>query len=297
MIDLPRDATEASRARYNLACELTGNYPAHLGREIAITGSVSRGIADQHSDIELNLWGDELPQPDLWRRWLEGVGADEISPEALPNRLDDSIWITCRYRDIWIEVGWGTVAEFDKLIERIASGGATDLDTLQFADIILHAVPLRTDGAIGRWQHALAQYPDSLQAAIIADNTAVWSDPHVPGVRWALAARDERFVLAMRLLWDVQNILAVLYAINRIWQPDAKWTNVLVRELLVRPERVSERINRIFTLDDPHACIAECFTLIVDTLRLVSPPHDVSRALWSIESSLETEGVGSPPPV
>ena len=259
MTSLPPTATESSRHRYEIASELAEACPADLGREIAFTGSVSRGIADDLSDIELNLWNDELPPSDRCRSWLEDLGATDISPEAYVNTLDDSRWITCRYRDIWIEVGWGTVASFDDLMGRIASGTVTGLDRLQFADIILHAVPLRTGGTIARWQAALQRYPDRLQAAIIADNTAVWSDPHVPGVRWALAARDERFVLAMRLLWDMNNILAVLYAVNRVWQPDPKWTNLLLRDLPIQPERLPERINAVFTLDDLRACIVECF--------------------------------------
>lgn len=289
MTGLPSRATEASRRRYEIACELAETCPAGLAREIAVTGSVSRGIADDRSDLELNLWREELPPADQWQSWLEGVGAADISREAMVNRLDDSGWITCRYRGIWIEVGWGTVASFDDLIGRITSGAVTDLNRLQFADIILHAVPLRTGGALARWQAALASYPNQLQAAIIADNTEVWSDPHVPGVRWALAARDERYVLAMRLLWDMNNILAVLYAVNRVWQPDPKWINVLVRELPIQPERLPERINAVFAQEDPHACIVECFHLILDTLRLVPPAHNVSRAVESIQTSLGSQ--------
>lgn len=289
MIDLPGGATEASRARYDIARELAGSCPEHLGREIALTGSVSRGIADDLSDIELNLWGPELPRREQWRQWLEDVGITELSPEAAPTGLDGSIWVTCRYRDVWVEIGWGTIASFDELMGSIAGGVVTGLGRLQFADIILHAVTLRTAGTIGRWQGTLGRYPDELQAAIIARNTAVWSDPHVPGVRWALAQRDERFMLAMRLLWDMENLLAVLYAINRTWQPDPKWTNLLVRDLPVRPDRLPERINAVFTLNDPRAGIVECFTLIVETLQLVPPPHDVSRALTSIQASLASE--------
>src|SRR5947209_1916891 len=164
MTGLPPAATEASRRRYEIARELAETCPADLGQEIAITGSVSRGIADDRSDVELNLWNQEFPPYDRWRSWLESVGATDISPEAMVNRLDDSRWITCRYRGIWIEVGWGTVASFEELIGRITSGTVTDPNRLQFADITLHAVPLRTDGALARWQAALGGYPEQLQA-------------------------------------------------------------------------------------------------------------------------------------
>jgi hypothetical protein len=81
--------------------------------------------------------------------------------------------------------------------------------------------------------------------------------------------------------------MAVLCALNRTRQPDSKWTNLIVRDLPVRPDRPLERLNSIFTLNDPWASIVECFTLIVETLQLVPPPHRVSRALTSIRASLE----------
>lgn len=289
MTGLPPGATDASRRRFEIARSLAHACPAFLALEIAVTGSVSRGIADDLSDIEVNFWNRELPSIDQWRSWLEGMGATDIAPDSVVNTLDDSRWVTCRFRGIWIEVGWGSTESFDDLIGRIAGGAVIGLGRLQFADIILHAVPLRTAGAIARWKAALEAYPDQLQAAVIADNTSVWSDPHVPGVRWALAARDERFMLATRLSWDMNNILAVLYAINRKWQPDPKWTNLLLRDLAIQPERLPERINAIFTFHDLRACIVECFTLILDTLRLVPPIYDVTLAVKSIQSSLESQ--------
>lgn len=114
--------TRCNRRRYEIASQLAGTCPAHLGREIAVTGSVSAGIADDLSDIEVNLWNEQLPSIDQWRSWLEGMGATDISPDIKDNSFDDSRWVTRRYGDVWIELGWGTVALFDDLIRSIASG-------------------------------------------------------------------------------------------------------------------------------------------------------------------------------
>ena len=49
---LPPHASAASRARYQIALELAQRCPSALGKECILTGSSSRGIADESSDIE-----------------------------------------------------------------------------------------------------------------------------------------------------------------------------------------------------------------------------------------------------
>ncbi|HEY4387373.1 MAG TPA: hypothetical protein VGN34_23205 [Ktedonobacteraceae bacterium] len=49
---LPFQSTLASRVRYRVAQELVELCPPNLGQEISITGSVSKGLADDFSDIE-----------------------------------------------------------------------------------------------------------------------------------------------------------------------------------------------------------------------------------------------------
>jgi hypothetical protein len=77
-----RESTEASRHRLALAQALTDTCPPKLGEEIAITGSVARGIADRYSDIEINCWVRALPEPEAWREWLRAAGATHIPEKA-----------------------------------------------------------------------------------------------------------------------------------------------------------------------------------------------------------------------
>jgi predicted nucleotidyltransferase len=59
-MSLPPDATLHSHALFPLAREMTDACPPELGSEIALAGSVARGWADEHSDIELNFWLETL---------------------------------------------------------------------------------------------------------------------------------------------------------------------------------------------------------------------------------------------
>jgi hypothetical protein len=47
--------------------------------EMALTGSASRGVADIHSDIELNAWGYTLPSTDARAGWLRALRATQIA--------------------------------------------------------------------------------------------------------------------------------------------------------------------------------------------------------------------------
>ncbi len=53
--------SEASRIRYKIAHELVQLCPPALGQEIVLTGSTSRGIADEASDIEQVFYVDAVP--------------------------------------------------------------------------------------------------------------------------------------------------------------------------------------------------------------------------------------------
>lgn len=286
MSSLPPNATEASRVRLELARDLVWSCPPDLGGEIAVTGSVSRGIADDRSDIELSFWADAMPADAVCRSWLRSVGAADFSPGSLVESTDDSRWITCRYRDVWVEVGWNLIEPFERLLGRIVSGEVTSHECLALARMVQDAIPLRTSSLLARWKATVLTYPDSLTERLVRDNTEVWSDPHAPLVRWALLARNQRYALAMRLSWDVQNILRILWAINRQWDGDWKWTDERSLDLLVKPARLSERINDVFSLVDGAVAIRTCFTLIEETLLLVPDEYDVSAALTSIRGTL-----------
>jgi NUDIX domain len=136
--------------------------------------------------------------------------------------------------------------------------------------------------------------PPELATKIIRDNTEVWVDPHVPGVRFGLTRRNQRFALSMRLQWDIQNLLRVLWAINRRWDQDWKWTDERALDLPIKPKRLSERIDAIFELRDLVHGARECLQLVLDGLALVPPEHDVSAAVGSIKATLEAEAADRP---
>lgn len=78
MSGLPVCATQASHVRYAIAQTLAAKAPPSFGQECALTGSTSRGIADEYSDIEMMFYVETFPSYDERERWLQTVGARDI---------------------------------------------------------------------------------------------------------------------------------------------------------------------------------------------------------------------------
>ncbi len=283
---MPEMETEASSLRLALVRSLAAHCPPQLGSEIAVTGSVARGVADQYSDVELNIWAETLPTITERQSWLETTGAGEISQIAEKEDAGGFHWMTCSFRGIWFEVGWTVIDRFERFVRDLAAGAFVGHAQLQMGWTMTHAVPLRTEGRLPDWTASLSHYPDGLAERVIADQTAVWSDPHVPGVRWALAARGERMGLALRFVWDMQHLLRVLFAVNHTWDRDLKWTDERSLDLPLQPAHLSARIDSLFTLAELQECVEIEQRLIIETLELArGQGFDVIAALQPVQDA------------
>ena len=87
----------------------------------------------------------------------------------------------------------------------------------------------------------------------------------------------------------MQNLWSVLHAVNKVWEPDYKWTTPEGLDLATKPERLSERLNRVFSLEDPEDGIRTAFQLILDVLDLVPSCVDVSATRAPIEAGMQGE--------
>ena len=209
----PTEASPASQARLAIAQALARSCPAWCGEEIAVTGSVALGLADEQSDVEINFWthGDRLPAQEARLTWLESVGASDltIEPTASPSSPHG---ITFIFRGIVVEAGWWTIpAQAAALRAVLHEASPAHLVHVFVVDC---AVPLRTAGALARWKASIAEYPEALRARLIAQNTRVWGLPQVAEVRRALARRQDVLALTERLTWDAYNVLNLVYALN-----------------------------------------------------------------------------------
>lgn len=225
--------------------------------EVVLTGSVSRGMDDETSDIEMLVVTDEqvsleeafarsgLPDPQTW------------GPQLRPTRK------VFGYREgVPIEQLWWSRSYAE---ERIAAYEA--------AEAIANGVPLRTSGLLERWQAFLRDYPEALALARIEQAADMWSGYAPESVR-TVTRPGERVARMQRMVGDAERMTTILFAVNRTWPPTLKRLARRVEPLAVKPGRFAERLESAFADDD----LLALTELALETVRLAPDGPNIVRA-------------------
>lgn len=246
-------ATERSAELRAVAERFAAALPAAFA-EVLLTGSVSRGDADSLSDIEMLLVAREVP-PSLDVPGVEMYQEDHFEGGTLA-------WYTAVFEGEVLEMAGWTHARAEGRLEGILAGEMLDHTRFRWAEAVAHGVALRTGGAIGRWQQRLAHYPEELVEKIVHAASEEWLE-HPLGIRAHLRPGGRLARTAM-LADDLQNVLRIVFALNRVWEPSWKRLPQLVAPLAVKPDRLAERIDEVLA----KGSLREGRRLVLDTLAL-----------------------------
>ena len=238
--------------------------------EVVLTGSVSRGVADEVSDIEmLCVTERQLSLEEAFelarRAGLEG--RDSWGDPSTPTRRVFGYLDGQPVETIW----WSQeLAE-----ELFASGGS--------AEALASGVALRTSGLLARWQERLADYSDELAAERIEKAAERWGGFTPAGL--LTLVRDDTALARMEwLVESAQRVLAIVFALNRVQQPTAKRLAARVQPLAIKPDRLAERIEEALAEPDPSRALIVMTQLQLDTVRLAPSGPNVDRArVWLAE--------------
>lgn len=243
--------------------------------EVLLTGSVSRGESDELSDIELLLVfaGERVPDlPPL------------VEPYQVDVYEDGTIgWDTATLDGEVLEMAAWQPARVEARLAGILAGEMIDHGRMRFADALVRGVPLRTNGAIARWQARLAVYPESLVEPIVLDASEEWLE-HPLGVRSHFRPGG-RLALTRMVVDDVENVLRIVFALNRTWEPGWKRLPQLLEPLALKPERLAERIDealRESSLRTARALVRDTLALAPDLPRVVVARERVAALLAEI---------------
>lgn len=281
---LPVNSTETSHRLYATACELIETCPPELGREIALTGSVSRGVADEFSDIELNFWVDELQPQEVYLDWLRGIG---VEPTPLIRNMDDGTLAIMGYRNgLFIEPAWQTFDALETRLKAIHNAEMVAPGQMTLAWAVHHAIPLREGEKIAAHKQAL--YPDALQKRLIEDSLKIYrlfldNWPHDVFANLSSAKRNAKIDFMGRQVRAVERIGRILFALNRQWEPEWKWFEPESERLTIKPERLVERVYAILDANDLHASAQGYLSLLLDTLKLLQPIYQVEDLIERIK--------------
>ena len=245
--------------------------------EVVLTGSVSRGVADDVSDIEV-LCVTEQPLSleeafELARRaGLEE--RDSWGDPSTPTRRVFGYLEGAPVETIW----WSReLAE-----ELFASGGS--------AEAIANGVALRTSGLLAHWQERLADYPDALVAERVEKAAERWGG-FTPAGLLTLVRDDVALARMEWLVESAQRVLAIVFALNRVQQPTAKRLAARVEPLALKPERLVERIEETLAEPDPRRALRVMTELQLDMVRLAPSGPNIDRArTWLAEGLALLQG-------
>jgi hypothetical protein len=271
--------TRSERLR-TLAQQVADALPAEVAEEIVLTGSVSRGVADEVSDIEmLVVTRKPLELEDCFglarAAGLEGL--DTWGAQGGPARRVSG------YRDGEpLELVWWPREFAEAQIDALLAG-----EMSSSADAILHGVPLRTGGVLEAWQERLREYPEELAAAQIEEAALPWGGFTPAGVL-TIIRPDERLSLMEWMFDGAMRVLQIVFALNRVWQPTTKRLAARVEPLATKPDRLAERIEEALTEPDPRRALRVMTELQLDAVLLAPSGPNVDRArAWLGEAAKE----------
>jgi hypothetical protein len=239
-------------------------------QEVVLTGSVSRGVADDVSDIEmLIVTADPLDLATCFdhsgRAGLEGL--DTWGPQGTPT---ERVFGYCE--GVPIELVWWPHNFAEASVTALLAGQESSA-----ADALANGVSLRTSGLLERWQEDLREYPAELAAARIEDAALTWGG-YAPEGMLTITRPGERLVLVERMLDDATRVLQIVYALNRVWPLTTKRVAARLEELAVKPEQLAERIEEALTEPDPFRALLVLNELQLETVELAPSGPNVDRA-------------------
>jgi Nucleotidyltransferase domain len=241
--------------------------------EVVLTGSVSRGVADDVSDIEMLIVTPGEPDLDECFSLAAACGLTDLGtwgPQGVPTKRVSG------YRDgAPVELIWWSRAHAENAVDAIFTG-----DISATADALANGVALRTSGLLAVWQERLRHYPDELAAARIEDAALTWGG-FAPAGLLTLVRPGERLSLVERMVDDASRVVRIVFALNRVWQPTSKRLADRAAALPRKPERLAQRIEEALTEPDPYAALLVMTDLQLDTVALAPHGPNIDRArLW-----------------
>lgn len=279
MIDeTDRMATTASDKLRALAQRVADTLPAEVVEEVVLTGSVSRGVADEVSDIEmLVVTRDPLELDDCFRL-ARVAGLERLDTWGAP---DGRVRHVSGYREgVPLELIWWPRDDAETRIDALLAGEAGST-----ADALAHGVPLRTRGLLRAWQERLRTYPPELAAARIEEAALRWGG-FTPAGLLTIARPGERLALVEWIFDAATRVVTIVFALNRVWQPTTKRLAARVAPLAIKPDRLAERIEEALTEPDPPRALLVMTELQLETVLLAPSGPSIDRArTWLAEAA------------
>ena len=238
--------------------------------EVVVTGSVSRGVADDVSDIEMLVVTAEPLELEECFEHARAAGLESLDTWGPQGTEAKRVF---GYREgVPIELVWWSRDLAETSVAGILAGEPSGS-----GDALANGVAIRSAGLLEQWQKRLGEYPEEVAAARIEDAALTWSG-YAPEGWLTLLRPGERLALAERMYDDAVRVLQIVYALNRVWPPTTKRLAARLDGLPVKPERLARRIEEALTEADPARAGLVMNELQLETVELAPSGPNVDRA-------------------
>jgi hypothetical protein len=227
-----------------LAHEVVNEYPRSSRLVMAlVAGSVARGLADGASDVDIYLYCDRADR-DAGEAWLGAIGGRRLFAIATPSGCFEKY----RVGDRFVDVERAATATLDDLVAALHGADPLPASAEKTAAGLRDAIALTGADALAEWRGRLV-YPETLARAQAAAHLPMLLSPLA---LWRLTlARGDWLSFAARVSDTLLHGVALLGAVNHTFlvTTEPKWLPWQLDRLVVRPERMMDRMNE--ALSDP----------------------------------------------
>lgn len=273
---LPANASATSRQLFALARALVQRCLRRLYDEVTVSGSVSRGVSDQYSDIELNFWTEQYQPIEVYQRWVESLDGTIAAGRPARHWQDGTCQLEYHIDGVKYDMIWQRWRDLEASLEPLRQMKLPSDPTLPW--MLFHAVSLGDAPRFSTYQARVASYPEPLRLALIDQHLHIWRRMmHVPQIFFAEAQIHRRQLhdLRRRQLMSLDSIFTLLFAYNRLWQPDFRWIKEESERMAHKPPHLVDRINVILTTTTMPDATQTMRDLMRDTLLILSAEFDV----------------------
>jgi predicted nucleotidyltransferase len=266
-------ATGRSKALRALAERVADALPAEVVEEVVLTGSVSRGMADDVSDIEMLVVTREPLELEDCFGLAGAAGLDGLDTWGASHEFARRV--SGYLEGVPIELIWWPREFAEAQIEAALEGEAPST-----ADALVQGVALRTEGLLAAWQERLREYPEELAAKQIEEAALPWGG-FTPAGLLTIIRPGERLSLVEWMFDGALRVLKIVFALNRVWQPTTKRLSIRVEPLAIKPDRLAERIEDARTEPDPRRALRIMTELQLEAVLLAPSGPYIDRArVW-----------------
>ncbi|MFG1501474.1 hypothetical protein ABMA70_14805 [Halobacteriovorax sp. XZX-3] len=244
---------------------------------IFIGGSVSRGVADKYSDLEICfVWKNKIS--DEKRKSLisqmNGENFTEFKAWKDQDVVEDNIYINGFQVDVWHNTVEGNQRDIDDVLKNLS----TNLSKLNFLYTIQHSIPLLDSPTLEAWKTSITNYPEELGLKLTKEHLSVFGSGnyhiHIERKDWAIfygliSGYQKRIFLA-------------LLGINKMYYPTYKRMDKAFSEMEAIPERINEAFEKMYQ-SSPYEAWEELSRLMKETALLGEKVYGEINASQIIE--------------